>query len=340
MSTSTDTTVTEWETFEGMTYGRTERGVMVVEVTPMYDTFVSEPGSPVARRVRRRMWTARMRNGEIVSGEAADLRIAKRAALAALAADTTMDPDAAESARRAEIVDALAQDGEPTPDGRIRRARAYRGDHCTHDSDQICGDCGLETWTVDAPDARDAMGEPLPACGECGRHNLGTMANPNVPDLCLDCAPEILDDGADFRECCGTPADPALAMGHADHCTAAAQRAEEDRARYADTNAGADDDAQRERERLDALILPMLDARAGHTVATLVTAFTGMVPGNVGEVKIGPALADTVTVRRYDYGFQAEHQGSHDLQTVAPESVGEIAEWVVMLRDEIAGGAR
>jgi len=302
MSTSTDTTVTEWETFEGMTYGRTERGVMVVEVTPMYDTFVSEPGSPVARRVRRRMWTARMRNGEIVSGEAADLRIAKRAALAALAADTTMDPDAAESARRAEIVDALYHDGDMTPDGRIRRARAYRGDHCTHDSDQICGDCGLETWTVDAPDARDAMGEPLPACGECGRHNLDTMANPNVPDLCLDCAPDEIDDTI--------------------------------------VNAGADDDAQRERERLDALILPMLDARTGHTVATLVTAFAGMVPGNVGEVKIGPALADTVTVRRYDYGFQAEHQGSHDLQTVAPESVGEIAEWVVMLRDEIAGGAR
>jgi hypothetical protein len=302
MSTSTDTTVTEWETFEGMTYGRTERGVMVVEITPMYDTFESEPGSPVARRVRRRMWTARMRNGEIVSGEVADLRAAKRAALAALAADTTMDPDAAESARRAEIVDALYHDGDMTPDGRIRRARAYRGDHCTHDSDQICGDCGLETWTVDAPDARDAMGEPLPACGECGRHNLGTMANPNVPDLCLDCAPDEIDDTI--------------------------------------ANAGADDDAQRERERLDALILPMLDARAGHTVATLVTAFTGMVPGNVGEVKIGPALADTVTVRRYDYGFQAEHQGSHDLQTVAPESVGEIAEWVVMLRDEIAGGAR
>jgi hypothetical protein len=302
MSTSTDTTVTEWETFEGMTYGRTERGVMVVEITPMYDTFESEPGSPVARRVRRRMWTARMRNGEIVSGEVADLRAAKRAALAALAADTTMDPDAAESARRAEIVDALYHDGDMTPDGRIRRARAYRGDHCTHDSDQICGDCGLETWTVDAPDARDAMGEPLPACGECGRHNLDTMGNPNVPDLCLDCAPDEIDDTI--------------------------------------ANAGADDDAQRERERLDALILPMLDARAGHTVATLVTAFTGMVPGNVGEVKIGPALADTVTVRRYDYGFQAEHQGSHDLQTVAPESVGEIAEWVVMLRDEIAGGAR
>lgn len=263
MNTSTTTTVTEWETFEGMTYGRTERGIAVVEITPMYDTFESEPGSPVARTVRRRMWTARMRNGEIVSGEVADLRIAKRAALAALAADTTMDPDAAESARRAEIVDALAQDGEPTPDGRIRRARAYRGDHCTHDSDQVCGECGLETWTVDAPDATDAT-----------------------------------------------------------------------------TNAGADDDAQRERERLDALILPMLDARTGHTAATLVTAFTGMVPGNVGEVKIGPALADTVTVRRYDYGFQAEHQGSHDLQTVAPESVGEIAEWVVMLRDEIAGGAR
>jgi hypothetical protein len=302
MSTSTDTTVTEWETFEGMTYGRTERGVMVVEITPMYDTFESEPGSPVARTVRRRMWTARMRNGEIVSGEVADLRAAKRAALAALAADTTMDPDAAESARRAEIVDALYHDGDMTPDGRIRRARAYRGDHCTHDSDQICGDCGLETWTVDAPDARDAMGEPLPACGECGRHNLDTMGNPNVPDLCLDCAPDEIDDTI--------------------------------------ANAGADDDAQRERERLDALILPMLDARAGHTVATLVTAFTGMVPGNVGEVKIGPALADTVTVRRYDYGFQAEHQGSHDLQTVAPESVGEIAEWVVMLRDEIAGGAR
>jgi hypothetical protein len=302
MNTNTGTTVTEWETFEGMTYGRTERGVMVVEITPMYDTFESEPGSPVARRVRRRMWTARMRNGEIVSGEAADLRIAKRAALAALAADTTMDPDAAESARRAEIVDALYHDGDMTPDGRIRRARAYRGDHCTHDSDQICGDCGLETWTVDAPDARDAMGEPLPACGECGRHNLDTMGNPNVPDLCLDCAPDEIDDTI--------------------------------------ANAGADDDAQRERERLDALILPMLDARAGHTVATLVTAFTGMVPGNVGEVKIGPALADTVTVRRYDYGFQAEHQGSHDLQTVAPESVGEIAEWVVMLRDEIAGGAR
>jgi hypothetical protein len=302
MNTNTGTTVTEWETFEGMTYGRTERGVMVVEITPMYDTFESEPGSPVARRVRRRMWTARMRNGEIVSGEVADLRAAKRAALAALAADTTMDPDAAESARRAEIVDALYHDGDMTPDGRIRRARAYRGDHCTHDSDQICGDCGLETWTVDAPDARDAMGEPLPACGECGRHNLDTMGNPNVPDLCLDCAPDEIDDTI--------------------------------------ANAGADDDAQRERERLDALILPMLDARAGHTVATLVTAFAGMVPGNVGEVKIGPALADTVTVRRYDYGFQAEHQGSHDLQTVAPESVGEIAEWVVMLRDEIAGGAR
>jgi hypothetical protein len=302
MNTNTGTTVTEWETFEGMTYGRTQRGVMVVEITPMYDTFESEPGSPVARRVRRRMWTARMRNGEIVSGEVADLRAAKRAALAALAADTTMDPDAAESARRAEIVDALYHDGDMTPDGRIRRARAYRGDHCTHDSDQICGDCGLETWTVDAPDARDAMGEPLPACGECGRHNLDTMGNPNVPDLCLDCAPDEIDDTI--------------------------------------ANAGADDDAQRERERLDALILPMLDARAGHTVATLVTAFTGMVPGNVGEVKIGPALADTVTVRRYDYGFQAEHQGSHDLQTVAPESVGEIAEWVVMLRDEIAGGAR
>jgi hypothetical protein len=306
MNTSTDTTVTEWETFEGMTYGRTERGITVVEITPMYDTFESEPGSPVARTVRRRMWTARMRNGEIVSGEVADLRAAKRAALAALAADTTMDPDAAESARRAEIVDALAQDGEPTPDGRIRRARAYRGDHCTHDSDQVCGGCGLETWTVEAPDADD----------------------------------EIAAARAAFRECCGTPADPALAMGHADHCTVAAQRAEEDRARYADTNAGADDDAQRERERLDALILPMLDARIGHTVATLAAAFTGMVPGNVGEVKIGPALADTVTVRRYDYGFQAEHQGSHDLQTVAPESVGEIAEWVVMLRDEIAGGAR
>jgi hypothetical protein len=299
MNTSTNTTVTEWETFEGMTYGRTERGVMVVEITPMYDTFESEPGSPVARTVRRRMWTARMRNGEIVSGEVADLRAAKRAALAALASDTTMDPDAAESARRAEIVDALAQDGEPTPDGRIRRARAYRGDHCTHDSDQVCGDCGLETWTVDAPDE--------------------------------------IDDSADFRECCGTPADPTLAMGHADHCPVAAQRAEENRARYAATNAGADDDAQRERERLDALILPTLDARTGHTVATLVAAFVGMVPGNVGEVKIGPALADTVTVRRYDYGFQAEHQGSHDMVTVAPESVGEIANWVVMLRDEIGG---
>jgi hypothetical protein len=40
----------------------------------------------------------------------------------------------------------------------------------------------------------DAMGEPLPACGKCGRHNLDTMANPNVPDLCLDCAPDEIDD--------------------------------------------------------------------------------------------------------------------------------------------------
>jgi hypothetical protein len=45
--------------------------------------------------------------------------------------------------------------------------------------------------------------------------------------------PERLADGADFRECCGTPADPALAMGHADHCAVAAQRAEENRARCA-----------------------------------------------------------------------------------------------------------
>jgi hypothetical protein len=53
--------------------------------------------------------------------------------------------------------------------------------------------------------------------------------------------PERLADGADFRECCGTPADPALAMGHADHCAVAAQRAEENRARYADTEPdGAD----------------------------------------------------------------------------------------------------
>src|SRR5690606_24674159 len=160
-----------------------------------------------------------------------------------------------------------------------------------------------------------------------------TTNNPNVPELSLDSAPHEIDDTI--------------------------------------VNAHADADAQRERERHDALALPLLDARTahagaalvtavagvgpshvdarrnsqehartGHTVATLVTAFAGMVPGNVGEVKIGPALADTVTVRRYDYGFQAEHQGSHDLQTVAPESVGEIAEWVVMLRDEIAGGAR
>lgn len=39
-------------------------------------------------------------------------------------------------------------------------------------------------------------------------------------------------DATDYRECCGTPADAALGMGHADGCPVAAQMAADNLARY------------------------------------------------------------------------------------------------------------
>lgn len=37
---------------------------------------------------------------------------------------------------------------------------------------------------------RQHMSTLTPVCQWCGNRNMDTEANPNVPELCLDCAPE------------------------------------------------------------------------------------------------------------------------------------------------------
>lgn len=78
-------TIETWDTFEGMTEGYNGAGALVVEIGPAgKETATSvkwgervQPGRP---------WAAYLESGKIVRGRAADLRTAKREALAAAAA--------------------------------------------------------------------------------------------------------------------------------------------------------------------------------------------------------------------------------------------------------------
>ena len=72
--------VTEWETFEGVTYGYTDAGDMVVEVSAR---------TPISEHVREhedniRSWAAFDADRNSTTGTAKGLRAAKVAALAAL----------------------------------------------------------------------------------------------------------------------------------------------------------------------------------------------------------------------------------------------------------------
>lgn len=342
-STSTNTTVTEWDGQRGRVYGRDESGEAVVEISAPY--VVTRWGA----QHKVRDWTVYLRSGDRTMGTADDLRAAKRAALAALAADETTSPD--DRAYDVPVLEVGAhftrRQARPWTDS--NGARYIHSYSALSEVVEITDDSVryLDVEVLEEVGRPHGDGAAYPVPGTSGgvmlrsawdRYVAEQRVILLVPDHQVGSGLRLADVvGREVRtltrpgDYCEHPGDVVCGR-----CVTETWTVRDDAA----TNAGADDDAQRERERLDALVLPMLDARADHTAATLVAAFVGMVPGNVGEVKIGPALADAVTVRRYDYGFQAEHQGSHDMMTVAPESVGEIADWVVMLRDEIAGGAR
>lgn len=78
---STEAPVTEWETFEGETYGYGESAVRVIEISAQ----VRETAWTRASNVRS--WAAFNENNDIISSGRADgLRAAKKAAIAALRA--------------------------------------------------------------------------------------------------------------------------------------------------------------------------------------------------------------------------------------------------------------
>lgn len=77
--------ITEWETYEGSTYGYTEDGYRAIEITAP----VRATAWTVASNVRG--WAAQQGNSQydnwqMINGEANGLREAKKAALAALRA--------------------------------------------------------------------------------------------------------------------------------------------------------------------------------------------------------------------------------------------------------------
>jgi hypothetical protein len=76
---STEAPVTEWETFDGETYGYSDTGARIVSITGSTRASMWGPASNV------RGWAAYTENGDVITtGDANGLRESKRAALAAL----------------------------------------------------------------------------------------------------------------------------------------------------------------------------------------------------------------------------------------------------------------